>query len=61
MKKHKWFHFIYGKQWKEEVIFKSEIVETKNCWYECKRCKEQVGKKEGYTRVKQRFIVELDK
>jgi len=49
MKKHKWYHFIYGKRFVSENINKSDCTKTDNCWYECKKCGKQLTEKEGYT------------
>jgi len=54
--KHRWWHFIYGKDTERELVRKGRDSETYNCWYVCKKCKQQIGEKQGYTT----FSFELD-
>lgn len=49
MQRHKWWHFIYGKETKSEVVHETKSSRTSNYWEECKRCGEQVGEKQGVT------------
>jgi hypothetical protein len=48
-KKHKWYHFIYGKKFVIELVSKVGNVETDNIWYECKKCGKQLTEKQGCT------------
>ena len=49
MKKHKWWHFVYGKKSAWETVFKDSNIETNNHWDECKKCGEQLTEKQGCT------------
>jgi hypothetical protein len=54
--KHKWWHFIYGTEILSEIVSKSKNVQTSNYWEVCKKCKKQIGEKQGATT----FSITLD-
>ena len=47
--KHKWWHFVYKRVFKSELVSRLENCETDNCWYECGKCGKQLTEKQGYT------------
>jgi hypothetical protein len=47
--KHKWWHFVYGKEYKSEVVYEDKNLRTSNVWAICKKCKEQIEKTGGCT------------
>ena len=48
---HSWWHFIYGKETKSEVVYKGKKIKTSNYWDVCRKCGEQIGIKLGVTTV----------
>ncbi len=46
-KKHKWWHFIFGKTQFSETVYKEKNFSTMNYWNICNKCGEQVGEKQG--------------
>ena len=46
---HKWWHFIYGKETLSEVVYEKGNTCTSNYWDVCKKCKQQIGEKQGCT------------
>ena len=48
---HKWWHFIYGKEFKLETVARGNGYETCNGWEACKKCGAQIGEKYGYTHL----------
>ena len=57
--KHKWWHFIYGKDTDSELVSDYGNVRTTNYWDVCKKCGVQIGKKQGCTTVS--FELEIRK
>ena len=57
LKQHKWWHFIYGKEFVSEVVSENISCKTSNFWYICKKCKCQIGEKEGCTTFS--FFIEI--
>ena len=47
--KHKWYHFVWGKENRSETIIDNGKIHTANYWEVCKKCGEQIGEKIGAT------------
>ena len=56
---HKWWHFIYGKETLSEVVYEKGNTRTSNYWDICKKCKQQIGEKQGYTTFSLEFEIPI--
>ena len=50
--KHKWWHFIYGKETKSEELWEGKNGHSSIFWDVCKKCGQLIGEKEGFTTFK---------